>query len=107
MTLTEKLYVEKLIELNSIQGMAISYFRKYSGESERITRFMESIHKVQDEIAELKSQIGKEPETIQQIRDKVITGSYNIDNEGLKSDPFGWEHYARKLEKMIIEGSLI
>lgn len=47
----------------------------------------------------------RKPLTVQHIRDIVITGSYSIDSEGLKSDPFGWEHYALKLERMIINGT--
>jgi predicted Zn-ribbon and HTH transcriptional regulator len=43
-------------------------------------------------------------EKIADIRDKVITGSYSIDSDGLKLDPFGWEHYARKLELLLSRG---
>jgi hypothetical protein len=52
--------LEKIIakqkELIDLQGITISYFRKYSGEAERITRFMNAIHEKQSDLQALESE---------------------------------------------------
>ena len=41
---------------------------------------------------------------ISDICNRVITGSYSISHEGMKEDASGWEHYAKRLEKMVSVG---
>ena len=53
----DKEIIEKQDELISLQGMFISYFKKYAGEAERITRFSESITKCESELIKLKGEL--------------------------------------------------
>jgi hypothetical protein len=73
MSKTDEL-ISKLEELIERQGITISYFRKYSGESERITRFMDAINKVQSEISSLKEQIKKEETLLSNVKKDKLKG---------------------------------
>jgi ribosomal protein L7/L12 len=51
-----KLAYEKQKELIDVMGITISYFRRYSGESERISNFMKHIEEKQSELSELEKE---------------------------------------------------
>ena len=48
--------IEKQEELIRTQNITISYFRKFAGDSLRITRFMDAIKQLESDLASLKAQ---------------------------------------------------
>jgi hypothetical protein len=76
------LIISKQKELIDIQAMAISYFRKYSGESERITRFINSIHEKQTELSALENQLEPKQELFLKPTDKELVEIALLFNDG-------------------------
>jgi hypothetical protein len=72
--------IKKLKELVDMQGMAISYFRKYSGEAERITRFMASIGIIRTELVAL------EQEQEQEWMPDLCCGVYKQEGQSKPND---------------------
>jgi len=76
---------KKMEELIKLQEITISYFLKYSGEAERITRFMNSIKTAKSELAQLKEQESKASEiNAEQIVEENFKGLDSlIDDEDI------------------------
>lgn len=59
--MNKDLIIQKQDEIIAIQGITIAYFHRYSGESERIAKFLSDIEGKQEELEVLKSEPDKNP----------------------------------------------
>ena len=59
--MNKDLIIQKQDEIIAIQGITIAYFHRYSGESERIAKFLSDIEGKQEELEVLKSESNKKP----------------------------------------------